>query len=293
MATKKTALAGKKSTSRTAKKSAVTPQKTTTKVTRVSASSPKTSTTAPKAAARTNTSARFSFRRAPLLSGSVAEFIGVFVLAAVVLAVSAQQIYILFAAVAVVLAVGGLSGAHLNPAVTVGAWVTRKVTATRAISYLVAQVLGAVLALVVLTGFIGTAPQPDPQAMQLGQQSPTLFSSEAIPEGKEWMLLAAELLGVIIFTFMVAGIFRKVTDKLTAAFTYGGAYFVGLLIAGTAASYMGATAVLNPALATSVQAVEFQVWPLIIYVVTPLIGGIVGFALSDLLNSEDESVARV
>ena len=291
MATKKSASTGKKSSSRTAKKSAPVAKKTTTKVTKVSASAPKqAAASASSVAAKAN--AKFSFSRAPLLAASVAEFLGVFVFAAVVLAVSAQQIYVLFAAVAVVLAIGGLSGAHLNPAVTVGAWATRKVTAVRAVSYIVAQVLGALLALVVLNSFLSAAPQPDAEALQFGQQAPTLFTAEAIPDGKEWTLLAAELIGVTVFAFIVASIFRKVTDRLTAAFTYGGAYFAGLLLAGTAASYIGATAILNPALASSYQAIEFAVWPIVIYVVTPLVGGVLGFALNDLVAKESEVVVK-
>jgi glycerol uptake facilitator-like aquaporin len=74
------------------------------------------------------------------------------------------------------------------------------------------------------------------------------------------------------------------------AVTYAGGLYVAVLVAGTAAQYVGAAAIFNPALAGTLQALSFEVWPLLIYVVTPLVGGVLGFALSDLMQSESEKV---
>jgi aquaporin Z len=115
MATKKTAV----STKKPVKKLAPSAKKTTTKVTTVKAAAP---------AVATSRSARFKFSRAPLLAASVAEFVGTFLLAGVVLAASGQPLFVLFAVLAIVLTVGGVSGAHLNPALTIGALATRRIT---------------------------------------------------------------------------------------------------------------------------------------------------------------------
>lgn len=278
MATKKTAA----STRKTVKKPAPSAQKTSTKVTTVKAAAP--------AVATTRSTRRFRFSRAPLLAASVAEFIGTFLLAGVVLAASGQPLFVLFAVLAIVLVVGGVSGAHLNPALTIGALATRRVSLVRAASYVVAQVLGALLALVVLNAFVSAAPEVTQQAQAFGQSAPSLFTAPAIAEGKEWVVLAAELLGSVILAFGVAAALRNRSD-IAHAFTYAGVLYVGLLLAGTAANYVGTSAILNPALAGSLQALKFELWPILVYVVTPLVGGVLGFALSDLVQNESDVVA--
>lgn len=276
MATKKTASTAKKK-STTTKKSAPVAKKTTTTVKTVSASS------------RLNgVSHKFTFSKSPLLAASVAEFIGTFLLAAIVMTVSGQPLFILFGLMAVVLMVGAVSGAHVNPLLTVGAWATKRVTGTRAVSYLVAQVLGALMALVVMNAFIGAAPEVSSQAAAMGQSAPTLFKAAAIADGKQWTVLTTELLGSTIFAFAVASAMRAGRDRVAAALTVGGSLYVALLIAGTAASYVGANAILNPAVAGALQAVKWELWPIMVYVLAPLVGGVLGFALNDLLTKESE-----
>lgn len=288
MATKKPAA----STKKTAKKPASSANKTTTKVTTVKAAS---ATPAASANARAR-SARFTFSRAPLLAASVAEFIGTFLLATVVLAASGQPLFVMFAALAIVLVIGGVSGAHLNPALTVGALATRRVSLARAVSYIVAQVLGALLALVVLNAFVSAAPEVSHQAQAFGQSAPTLFSAQPIAKGKEWVVLAAELLGTVVLAFGVAAALRNRAAALrdrsdvAHAFTYAGVLYLALLLGGTAANYVGSNAVMNPAIAGSLQALKFELWPILVYVVTPLVGGVLGFALSDLIQDESEAV---
>lgn len=282
-------MATKKSAGSTARKPAKKPapstKKTSTKVTTVKAT--------PAARANANVrSARFTLSRAPLIGSSVAEFIGTFLLAGIVLAASGQPLFVMFAVVAIVLVVGGVSGAHLNPALTIGALATRRITLVRAVSYIVAQVLGALMALVVLNAFISAAPEVSKQAAAFGQAAPSLFSAPELASGKEWVVLASELLGSVILAFAVAaGLRRSVAGGLNHAFTYGAGLYLAILLAGTAANYVGASAILNPAVAGSLQALKFELWPLVIYVLAPLVGGVLGFALSDLVQNESDTVA--
>jgi len=197
----------------------------------------------------------------------------------------------MFGLLAIVLLVSGLSGAHLNPALTVGALVTRRITAVRALSYVVAQVLGAILALVVLNAFVSAAPAVSEQAQAFGQAAPTVFNAPAVASGKEWVVLAAELLGSVILAFAVAAGLRRGRSKVEHALLYSGGLYVAILVAGTAANYVGASAVMNPAVAGSLQALEFSVWPLVIYVLTPLVGAVLGFALHDVVQTENDTVA--
>lgn len=52
-------------------------------------------------------------------------------------------------------AYGHISGAHLNPAVTVGVWLAGKIDAGRAVSYIVFQVIGGVLGAMTLRLVLG------------------------------------------------------------------------------------------------------------------------------------------
>ena len=275
MATKKSATTAKKP----AKKPASVAKKTTTKVTTVKAAP------ATAAAAR-----KFSFSRSPLLGASVAEFIGTFLLAGVILAASGQPLFVLFGLMAVVLTIGGLSGAHLNPALTVGALATRRITLVRAVCYVVAQVLGALMALVVMNAFVSAAPAVSAEAAAFGQTAPEVYKIAALAEGKEWVILAAELLGSVILAFAVAAGLRLGRGNVAHALTYAGGLYVAILVAGTGAQYVGSSAVMNPAVAASLQALQFELWPLMVYVLTPLVGGVLGFALNDLVAAESNEV---
>ncbi len=273
MATKKTAASTRKTTKKPA-----TSVKKTTKVTTVKATS---------SAATAGKSTRFTLTRSPLLASSLAELIGVFLLASVVIITSGQPLFIMFALISILLILGGTTGAHLNPVLTIGALATRRVSLARAASYIGAQVLGGLLALVVLNGFISAAPEVTQQAQQLGQTAPSLFTPQAITEGKEWVVLAAELLGAVIFSFGAAAAWRSRNAVVRTA-TVGGSIYVALFIASTAASYVGTSAILNPAVAASLQVFkQIELWPVIIYAVTPLVGGVLGFALNDLLRASD------
>jgi len=282
MANKKAASSTKKSTAKTSS----TKKPTTTKVTTVKAVE---SRPTERAATASRSSFVARFNRTPLLGAAIAEFVGTFLLAAVVVTQQNQPIAVLFALVGIVLVVGGLSGAHVNPAMTIGAWVTRKIDSTRAVAYLVAQVLGAMLALVVLNAFVGQAGEVSEQAAMMGQTAPELFKAAAIPEGKEWVLLAAELLGATVLGFAYASALRAKRDKIVSAFTIGAGFFTALVIGGTAATYVNASAILNPAAAISLQAVTFStMWPIAIYVVTTALGAVIGFALFDLVRSAED-----
>lgn len=219
------------------------------------------------------------------LGALLGEFIGTFILAAVVISVSGQPIFVLFALVAIVLAVGQLSGSHVNPAITFGAWVTHRITTLRALGYIAAQVLGAMLALVVLQWLVNGQPgQMNPLTGQA--VAAELFKAEAITEGKEWYAFFAEMLGAGIFGFAVASALREKKERMAAAFTVGGGLFLGLIISGSAA-------ILNPAIAVSLQAISWDTWPLAVYFFAPLVGAAAGFIVYQVLLDDVNQVHKL
>jgi len=245
-------------------------------------------TTAPATATKNTFVGRVqtSVRSITLWRALAAELIGTFLLASVVIAGQGQPIFVLFGFAGVVLLVGALSGAHVNPAITIGAWVTRRIGWLRALGYILAQVAGATLAYFALTAFLGGAPAVSEEAALYGQAAPTLFSAADLSmfTGKEWHVFFAELLGTAILGFAIANATREVQDRVAAAFTAGLGIFIALMVAISAASYVSASAIINPALAISLQAYDNNVWSYAIYALAPVIGGVLGFVIYDLLR---------
>ena len=213
-----------------------------------------------------------------------AELIGTFLLAAIVIATQGQPIFILFGLTAIVLAVGSLSGAHVNPAITFGAWATKKIPTVKAIGYIIFQVLGALLAFTTLNALLGgEAAQQNPLTGQA--QNPELFGATQLTEGKEWYAFWASMLGMSIFGFAVASAIRDNKERFASAFSVGGGLFLGLIVAGS-------TAILNPAVAVALQAFtdlkgdNAVTFALLAHVVAPLIGAAIGFALYDYLRKD-------
>lgn len=276
MATKKAASTKKPKTA--------TAKKQTTTVTTVKAAS---TTTKRPASNRSKLAS-------PLLGSLVAEFIGTFMLAAIAIAVSGNSLFVGFALVAIVLTIGAMSGAHVNPLITIGAWVTRKISSKRAAGYVVAQVLGAMLALVVMTAYAGLVDTPDPQAAMLGAQQGLFEVAPIHGDNKAvWYVFFAELMGAAIFAFAVSSAMREKKDRTAQALTVGLGLFAALTIAGAAAALAQAHTVLNPALALSLQAIEWPIkdmFSILVYIISPILGGAIGFFLYDTLNETEETL---
>jgi len=229
-----------------------------------------------------------SLRSAKLMRALAAEFIGTFLLAGVIIAGQGQPIFVLFALVGIVLLIGAISGAHVNPAITIGAWATRRIGWLRAVGYILVQFLGAAVAYLAFNAFIGGAAAVSEQQQMYGQAAPTLFAAADIANlaGKEWYIFFAELLGASILGFAVASATRTL-DRLTGAFTIGLGIFVALMITVTVSGYVAGTAILNPAVALSLQAFDQNLWSYAVYALAPVIGGVVGFIVHDLVRTKE------
>jgi MIP family channel proteins len=156
-----------------------------------------------------------------------------------------------------VYATGHLSGAHINPAVTVAFTVTRHFPARDAAAYIAAQLAGAVLAALALL-----AIWPD-QPAQLGATVPTVGAGSA---------LAYELLATALLMFVIVAV---ATDTRAvgagAAIAIGGAVALDAMFGGpiTGAS-MNPARSLGPALASGTWE---QFW---VYLAGPLAGAVLG-----------------
>ena len=254
-----------------------------------------------------------------ILPAAIAEFLGTFILASIVVTQSNQPIALLFGVIAIVLVIGNLSGAHINPLATVAAFVTRRISGMRAGAYIIAQILGAVLALSLLNNFIAQQTKIIPADSQSAQQQQPLYttpnivqqqnekgelekissktaSGESILDIRIITTLAAELIGAVILGSAYAASQRQrgrvnvsgrddeaetSSGNIMAALTLGGGYYLALIIASSAAGAVGTAAILNPAAAIAVEAFSDGQFGVGvgIYIITTIVGGTLGYAL--------------
>jgi len=224
----------------------------------------------------------------PIVGAVVAEFLGTFIITASFLEMQGNPLFFAFALVGAVLVVGGVSGAHLNPAMTIGAWATKKISSVNALFYILAQVLGAVVAWLVLNAFL--------QNSGMSTTTSSLFHAATITGGKEWYVFFAELLATTIFAVGVATAIRLRRNKVNAAFVAGfavlTALYIGMSITTTLLTQSGTNLTfLNPAIAAVANGLSWNMWPIAIFVLAPVLGGIIGFAIQDYLYSQSEGAS--
>lgn len=130
----------------------------------------------------------------------------------------------------VVYGFGHVSGAHINPAITLGALSVNKITPLRALYYIVAQLAGASVAVGVL-------------------YYSKIASPTAVESVWSWKLFLAEVLGMIIFSYGVASVAFKKVESAASGFVVGLSLFLGLVASMLLLGNSGDSAVLNPAVA--------------------------------------------
>jgi MIP family channel proteins len=167
-------------------------------------------------------------------------------------------------------ALGHISGGHFNPAITIGFWVTKRLTTLNTILYWAAQIAGAVAAAYFLRAVI---PEETWRAVALG-------TPELVRDFPRWAGMALE---AITTFFLVLTVFATAVDEkgafpAIAGFGTGLVIALGILVAGP---YTGGA--LNPARAFGPALAATHWVNQGIYWVGPLGGGFVAGLLYDSL----------
>lgn len=158
---------------------------------------------------------------------------------------------------AMVYAIGHLSGAHFNPAVTIAFTLTRHFSARDAIAYVAAQVLGATLAALVLLAVWGTA------AVHLGVTEPSIDPVSAL-------IYETLLTAMLMFVIMAVA-----TD--TRAVGTGAAIAIGAAITADVLLGGGVTgASMNPARSFGPALVAGDWHEFWVYLAGPILGAALG-----------------
>jgi glycerol uptake facilitator-like aquaporin len=143
---------------------------------------------------------------------------------------------------------GSVSGAHFNPAITLGALSIGKISTKDAILYIASQLIGAA------------------GAAELARR--VIIERQILVITESNLVMLAEMLGALVFALGVAAVvFGRVTQG-ASGLVIGGALLLGISIAAVASN-----GVLNPAVALGIGSFSFS------YLFGPIVGAVLGMLL--------------
>ena len=163
--------------------------------------------------------------------------------------------------VAMAYTIGNISGCHINPAITLGVWLSGRMSGKDALMYMVFQVIGAIIGSAVLFGLVSAGTH----------NGPTATGSNSFADGCMLQAFVAELVFTFIFVLVVLG----TTDSRKGAGNAAGLaigltlvliHIVCIPITGTSVNPARS---IGPAIFEGGRALS-QLW---LFIVAPLAGG--------------------
>ncbi len=220
----------------------------------------------------------------------VAEFIGTFVLVLVacgtaiatgcgtteggIAAYLATAVAFGLVIVAMAYSIGNISGCHINPAVSIAMYVSKKMSANEFVGYVIAQILGAFFGAVMLGVMFGFdcgfgANAVDPQKFSVG------------------IGFVAEILLTFVFVLTILGVTSREAHSKVAGLVIGAALtLVHLLGIGITGTSVNPARSLGPAVFAGGRALE-QIW---VFLLAPLVGGVLAALIWIVLDQKEEPV---
>lgn len=237
-----------------------------------------------------------------LLKKATAEFIGTFVLVFVACGVAALTKGSLVATalsfglviVAMAYSVGRVSGCHINPAVSLGCLLTKRMSIKEFCVYVCAQILGGFVGAVLIFGIMKMSL---PAGVELfaayGNASNfAVFYNGTLTAGNIIGALLTEIVLTCIFVYTIL----NVTDEkagtgkiagLVIGLTLTLVHLIGINLTGTSVNPARslATAIGTAIYGGGLEALK-QVW---MFIVAPLVGAAIAAGIYSVLNSEKEA----
>jgi aquaporin Z len=174
---------------------------------------------------------------------------------------------------AMVYAIGSISGCHINPAITIAMLVAGKIKGKDALFYIIAQCIGAILGAGILWAIASGLPGYSIDINGLGQNG---FGAQS-PAG--YSLIAcfiAEVVLTALFLFVIFGATHENAPKgfagIAIGFTLVLIHLVGIPITGTSVNPARS---LGPAVFVGGDALS-QLW---LFIVAPIIGAVISALL--------------
>ena len=183
-----------------------------------------------------------------------------------------------FAITAAIYAVGKISGCHINPAVTIALWATKRFPTNEVLPYILAQLVGAAL------GSFAFAAAAGMDAVTIGG----LGATAPFPGISYGQAMLAEIIGTFLLMFVIMGI--AVDSRAPQQFA---GLIIGLTVGGiiiTIGNISGSS--LNPARTFGPYLGDMllggiNLWNFFpIYVIGPIVGAVLAAFLYDYLAKE-------
>lgn len=155
---------------------------------------------------------------------------------------------------AMIYSIGDVSGAHINPAVTIGFWAAKRFDARQVFPYILAQLIGALAASVVVRVLF----------LDHGTLGATL------PAGPWWQSFILEVLLTFLLMFVILNVSTGAKEKgIMAGAAIGGVVALEAMFAGP---ICGAS--MNPARSLGPAVVSLNLQHLWLYLTAPVIGAL-------------------
>lgn len=170
--------------------------------------------------------------------------------------------------IAMAYTIGGISGCHINPAITLGVALSGRMSWKDALGYWIGQVVGAIIAGAVLLALVNTVT---PAAEGIAEGMRGLGTNGVANAGGPCGALLVEIIATFIFVLVVLG---TTDDKYGAGNLAGLAIGLTLILIHLVCINLTGTSVnparsIGPALFAGGQALA-DLW---VFIVAPLIGG--------------------
>ena len=169
--------------------------------------------------------------------------------------------------VAMAYVIGNISGCHINPAVSLGVWMSGKMTDKDFAWYVVAQCLGALLAAYVLAAIINSSDLGGIALTGLGANGYGEYSAIGLEVGAA---LLVEMILTCVFVLTVLGVTDSAKNATIAGLIIGLAltfvHILGIPLTGTSVNPARS---IGPALFAGGDALK-DVW---VFICAPLVGG--------------------
>lgn len=180
------------------------------------------------------------------------------------------------AVVAMAYTIGGISGCHINPAITLGVYLSGRMSGKDAGMYMIFQVIGAIIGSAVLFALVSTG----------SHDGPTSTGSNSFKEGMALQAFIAEAVFTFIFVLVVLG----TTDSRKGAGNFAGLaiglslvliHIVCIPITGTSVNPARS---IGPALFDGGVALK-QLW---LFIVAPFVGAALSAAVWKAISGGKE-----
>jgi aquaporin Z len=180
---------------------------------------------------------------------------------------------------------GPISGCHVNPAVTMGFVISRRMAVGEGVQYMVAQFLGGIAGALLLWAMFATTPSYDRKTTGLGANGWGSHSTLGINAGGAFLV---EVVLTTLFVLVVLAATSRFGSPGFAGLAIGLAlvvvHLVGIPLTGTSVNPARS---LGPALVVGGDALR-QVW---LFIVAPPIGGIVAALIYKFVFAGEDAVA--